>query len=122
MKWYIWGLVLVLAYFYPNPIAYWGLTVIGILAFVFLLSSIEDWWLTKQQNATDRATHNEDQIADFIDNYVSDDTTDMSRREFKKSKALLMADYLDTHPHNTRIDFEMYFDEQLRCAVHSSNP
>lgn len=44
--------------------------------------------------------------------------SEIGREKFDEIKTLLMADWLDTHPNCTRVDFRKYFDRRVELSAH----
>ena len=100
-----------------SPWVYVPVYIVGLLALAMLVSSIEDWWLTRKQIPLDKAYKVETQIDDYLHSWVNDDKPGKSKEDFEQAKALMMQDWLDTHPNSTRMDFLNYWDSKLEATV-----
>jgi hypothetical protein len=115
----------ILAFKYLAILPAIGITV-GIvivhLCFCALLSKWDDWYLGKAQAVMDKVTKTEDQIDDFIHDWVNNEEKTTSKEHFEETKNLLMADWMDSHSESTRMDFQKYFDYRMECSCAPSLP
>jgi hypothetical protein len=99
----------------------WFCIVVAVLLFYYVLNRVRTYQDTKQEAFDDKRDKVETQLDEIIDNYFETDEVDneTSNRKLDEAKELLMADWLETHPEDTRIDFTRHFDERFKLSCGS---
>jgi hypothetical protein len=94
-----------------------GCLVVAYLLICVVLSKIDDWHFGKIKAANDRATKVEDQIDEYLNKWVRDETMTRTDEGFEEAKNAMMKDWMDTHPTSTRMDFINHWEKSLDSIV-----
>jgi hypothetical protein len=84
---------------------------IAVLCGACLIYVVTDWWLGAKAQM-DRAARTENEVDAFVQDWLSGSIPN-NTEHFQRTKELLMLDWLDAHPDNSRMDFCRFFDRMV---------
>jgi hypothetical protein len=115
------GIALIVTAFVKLPVMTAGIIAVCIvvlhLLFISLLSKFDDRYLGKLQAVQDKVEKADNQIREYCKNWISKDQLHLTKEQVQRDRELLMLDWLDVNPGETRVDFQKYFDHRLECAI-----